>query len=141
MKAKINNSLLKKLSPQDKEYEVHNIDLKGFIIRVFPSGTMRYICQYKRGKELNIGTVGVISPAQAREKAIEVLNNVHKGIEPIAQRGIGKLETLQEFIEKEYKPWVLFHHKRGEETLAALNRCFGKFYSKPLTEITPAILE
>ncbi|WP_423202580.1 phage integrase [Legionella wadsworthii] len=33
------------------------------------------------------------------------------------------------------------HQKRGEETLAALNRCFKSLYSKPLAEITPAVLE
>ena len=69
MKAKINNTLIKKLLPEDKEYEVHDIDLKGFILRVFPSGTMRYVCQYQRARKINIGTVGVITPAQARKKS------------------------------------------------------------------------
>lgn len=141
MKFKINNTLIKKLIPGEKEYEVHDIDLKGFMIRVFPSGTMRYVCQYKRGKKINIGTVGIITAAQAREKAIEILNNVHKGIEPIPQKGMNKPKTLREFIESDYKPWVLAHHKRGDETLAALNRCFNTMYSKPLIEITPALLE
>lgn len=75
MKAKINNTLVKKLVPEEKEYEIHDADLKGFFIRVFPSGTMRYVCQYKRGGKINIGTVGVITPAQAREKAVEILND------------------------------------------------------------------
>lgn len=141
MKAKINNTLIKKLSPADKEYEVHDTDLKGFIVRVFPSGTMRYICQYQRGKKINIGTVGSITTAQAREKAVEIFNNFHKGIEPKAKRGVNKLKTLQEFIEIEYKPWVLAHHKRGEETLATITRCFNKLFSKPLIEITPSIIE
>ncbi|KTC98229.1 site-specific integrase [Legionella erythra] len=141
MKLKINNTLIKKLIPAEKEYEVHDLDLKGFMVRVFPSGTMRYVCQYKRGKKINIGTVGVITAAQAREKALEILNNVHKGIEPTAQKGVNKPKTLQEFIENEYKPWVLAHHKRGEETLAALQRCFKAMYPKPLAEITPVLLE
>jgi hypothetical protein len=141
IKAKINNILIKKLSTEDREYEVHDTDLKGFIIRVFPSGTMRYICQYQRGKKVNIGTVGVISTAQAREKAVEIFNNLHKGIEPKSKRGANKPKTLEELIEKEYKPWVLSHHKRGEETLGTLKRCFNKLYSKPITEITPSILE
>ncbi|RAP34648.1 recombinase [Legionella quinlivanii] len=141
MKAKINNTLIKKLVPAEKEYEVHDIDLKGFFIRVFPSGTMRYVCQYKRGKKINIGTVGVISAPQAREKAIEILSNSNKGIEPTARKGANKAHTLKEFIENEYKPWALSHHKRGRETIEALNRCFNKLYSKPLNEITPALLE
>lgn len=141
MKIKINNTLIKKLVPADKEYEVHDTDLKGFIIRVFPSGTMRYICQYQRGRKINIGTVGVITPAQAREKAVEILNDFHKGIDPKAKRGINKPKTLLEFFEKEYKPWVLSHHKRGDKTLATIIRCFNKLFSKPLTEITPSVLD
>jgi site-specific recombinase XerD len=141
MKAKINNTLIKKLLPEEKEYEVHDLDLKGFMIRVFPSGTMRFVCQYKRGKKINLGTVGVMTAAQAREKAIEVLGNVNKGIEPTAQKGINKPKTLQEFIESDYKPWVLSTHKRGEETLAGLTRCYKAFFSKPLTEITPSLIE
>jgi len=80
VKAKINNTLIKKLLPEDKEYEVHDTDLKGFVIRVFPSGTMRYICQYQRGRKINIGTVGVITPAQAREKAVEILSDFNKEV-------------------------------------------------------------
>lgn len=141
MKAKINNTLIKKLIPTDKEYEVHDTDLKGFIVRVFPSGTMRYVCQYQRGKKINVGTVGVITPAQAREKAVEILNDFNKGIDPKSKRGANKPQTLKEFFESEYKPWVLSHHKRGDKTLAIMIRCFSRIFSKPLTEITPSVIE
>ena len=120
MKAKINNTLIKKLLPENKEYEVHDTDLKGFILRVFPSGTMRYVCQYKRGGKINIGTVGIITPAQAREKAVEILNDFNKGIDPKAKKVVNVPKTLQEFIENEFKPWVMAHHKRGNKTIASL---------------------
>ena len=86
MQAKINNSLLKTLLPSEKVYDVRDINLKGFLIRVHPSGSMSYICQYKRGRRVNLGKVGVITAAQAREKAIEVLSNINKGIEPNVQK-------------------------------------------------------
>ncbi|PWY53868.1 recombinase [Legionella qingyii] len=142
MIARISNSLIKTLIPNEKKaYDVRDINLKGFILRVHPTGSMVYLCQYARGGRVNLGKAGVISAAQAREKAIEVLNNYHKGIKPEVKKGANKPRTLKEFIESDYKPWVLAHHKRGEETLAALNRCFNTMYSKPLTEITPALLE
>lgn len=141
MIAKIGNSLIKQLIPGEKVYDVRDINLKGFLIRVHPSGSMSYICQFKRGRRINLGKVGVITAAQAREKAMEILNNINKGIEPSAQKGINKPKTLQEFIEVEYKPWVLSQHKRGNKTLATLTRCFNKLFSKSLTEITPSILD
>ena len=142
MLAKISNSLIKTLVPNEKRaYDVRDIGLKGFLLRVHPTGSMCYLCQYARGGRVNLGKVGVISAAQAREKAIEVLNNFHKGIKPTVQKGANKPKTLQEFIESEYTPWTLSHHKTGKETLAGLNRCFSKLYSKPLIEITPSALE
>lgn len=141
MLAKISNSLLKTLQPQEKVYDVRDAHLKGFLIRVHPSGSMSYICQYKRGRRINLGKVGVMTAAQAREKAMEVLSNINKGIEPTAQKRDNKPKTLQEFIESEYKPWVLTHHKRGNKTLTALKHCFSKLFSKPLAEITPAIID
>ncbi|MGQ3892188.1 phage integrase [Legionella sp. CNM-4043-24] len=142
MQAKISNSLIKTLVPEEKRaYDVRDIGLKGFLIRVHPTGSMCYMCQYARGGRVILGKVGVISAAQAREKAIEVLSNFNKGIKPENKRGSNKPKTLKEFIENDYKPWVLAHHKRGEETLAALHRCFNKLNSKLLTDITPAVLE
>lgn len=142
MIVRISNSLIKTLVPDEKKaYDVRDINLKGFILRVHPTGSMVYLCQYARGGRVNLGKAGVISAAQAREKAIEVLNNYHKGIKPEVKKGANRPRTLKEFIESDYKPWVLAHHKRGEETLAALNRCFNTMYSKPLAEITPALLE
>ncbi len=49
-------------------------------------------------------------------------------------------KTLQEFIENEFKPWVIAHHKRGNKTIASLIHCFSKLFSKPLIEITPLSL-
>ena len=141
MIAKIGNSLIKQLIPSEKVYDVRDINLKGFLIRVHPSGSMSYICQFKRGRRINLGKVGVITAAQAREKAIEILSNMNKGIEPTVQKGINKPKNLQEFIETEYKPWVLSQHKRGNKTLATLTRCFNKLFLKPLSEISPSMLD
>ena len=141
MIAKIGNSLIKQLIPSEKVYDVRDINLKGFLIRVHPSGSMSYICQFKRGRRINLGKVGDITAAQAREKAIEILSNMNKGIEPTVQKGINKPKNLQEFIETEYKPWVLSQHKRGNKTLATLTRCFNKLFLKPLSEISPSMLD
>jgi hypothetical protein len=54
MKTTIGDSLIPKLKPKAKQYEIRDTKLKGFLIRVNPSGKMTYICQYKRGKRINI---------------------------------------------------------------------------------------
>ncbi|HCD9498720.1 DUF4102 domain-containing protein [Legionella pneumophila] len=140
MQAKISNSLIKTLKPQDTYYEIRDSNLKGFILRVSPSGIMSFYCQYKRGKRIVLGRVGVVTCAQAREKAIDILNQVNQGVDPKVESRNEKI-TLQEFLNQYYKPWMLTNHKRASKSLANINRCFKKLFNYPLIEITPARME
>lgn len=140
MQAKINNTLIKTLEPSDKQYDVRDTTLKGFMIRVNPTGKMNFVCQYKRGRRTNLGQVGVVTCAQAREKAIEILNLANQGIDPQKEKVNDKLR-LDEFLNKHYIPWVNSNHKRANKTLATIERCFKQFYRYNLIEITPALIE
>jgi integrase len=142
MRAFIGNSLIPKLTPNEKQYDVRDSKLSGFLIRVNPTGKMIYVCQYKRGRRINLGKVGVITPAQARDKAIAILGDVAKGIDPQSSNKKQSAFTLLEFIEDHYKPWVMEHRKSGVKTLAHINRCFTKpFGDKELTEFTPVFID
>ena len=50
----------------DIPFEIWDRDLLGFILRVQPSGAKAYIVQVGRGRRVTIGTVGALTPAQAR---------------------------------------------------------------------------
>lgn len=140
MRAFIGNQLISKLSPSDKQYDVRDTKLTGFLIRVNPSGKMYYVCQYKRGRRINIGKVGVLTPAQARDKALTILGDVAKGLDPSAKKKSGL--KLREFIEEHYKPWVKAHRKVADKTLDRIRRCFTKpFGELPLKEITPILID
>jgi hypothetical protein len=76
---------------------------------------MTYVCQYKRGRRLSIGAVGVFTSAEARDKAREILGDVAKGIDPTQDKGWHKGLTLREFIENEYNPWFNAHRKSGKK--------------------------
>lgn len=142
MKATIGNSLIAQLKPRNKQYEVRDNKLIGFLIRVNPSGKMNYICEYKRGTRITLGKVGVLTPAQARDMALAVLGDMAKGIDPKDAKPIIADLTLRNFIEKEYAPWVQEHRKVGKNTLAHIRRCFFELFGdKPLIEITPAPLD
>lgn len=140
MQTRINNTLIKTLEPAEKQYDVRDTTLKGFMIRVNPSGKMNFVCQYKRGRRINLGQVGVITCAQAREKAIEILNLANQGVDPQKNKKNEKL-TLEEFLNHHYIPWVRSNHKRADKTLATISRCFKQFYRYNLVEINPAIIE
>ena len=72
MNGKINNTLLTTLKSATTAYEVNDTDLKGFGLRVQPSGVMSYFVRYRlRGKQTRyvIGRTSEFSPAQARDVA------------------------------------------------------------------------
>lgn len=142
MKAFIGNSLISKLTPSEKQYDVRDTKLSGFLIRVNPTGKMFYVCQYTRGRRINIGQVGILTPAQARDKAIEILGDVAKGIDPSLTAKKKSAFILRDFINNHYKPWIKEHRKSSEKTLAHIHRCFIKpFGDKPLTDFTPALID
>ena len=49
------------------------------MIRVNPTGKMKFVCLFKRWYQINIGQVVVITAAKAREKATEILNQANQG--------------------------------------------------------------
>lgn len=141
MKATINSSLLPKLRPREKPYDVRDDKLSGFLVRVNVSGKLVYMCEYSRGKRVFIAKVGVITPTQARDKALTILAEAAKGLDP-RKKKTTKL-TFKEFIEIHYQPWVIEHRKSGNKTVKNITRCFlrGNLDNYLLPDITPVLID
>ena len=141
MQGIIGNRLLKELRPQAKPYEVRDKQLKGFMVRVQPSGSMTYIVQYSRGKRLTLGRVGVLKPADAREEAKQVLGGVMKGLDPVAPSKEDKPRTLSVFLDEDYEPWASVHLKTFDAILARIRAAFADFLDDEIGEIDPHAIE
>jgi integrase len=70
--------------------------LKGFGVRIKPSGVASYVVQYRnkesRTRRLALGRVGVLTPEEARTLAREKLNEVAIGGDPSADRHAARKE-------------------------------------------------
>ena len=90
MKAHITAPQIKALKPSEKPYELVDDDLKGFLARVQPSGTVTYYYSYRSmdgtRKRARIGThPGLTAPA-ARKAAEKLAAQVGLGGDPHLER-------------------------------------------------------
>jgi integrase len=141
MQALLGNSLVKQLRPDAKPFEVRDTRVKGFLLRVQPSGAMTYYVEYARGKRIAIGRSDVIAVERARERAREVLAGAQFGEDPLEERRLAKAHTLRSFIDEEYTPWAAANIRTAHATVARLNASFAEHLDKKLGDLTPWIVE
>lgn len=137
----LTQQIINRLKPDAKPYEVRCDKLKGFLLRVQPSGTMSFICQYARGKRITLGDARVMTLEQARTKAREILGKVAAGADPQEERKPkAAAMTLGEFVESHYKPYAETHH-RSLKNLNCLRSTFASLLDRPLADLTPWQIE
>jgi integrase len=142
MRALIGQKLIDKLKPKDKPYEVRDTRLKGFLVRVQPSGAMSYIVEWGRGKRLTLrGKTGALKPAPARELARIHLGTVARGEDPRTAKREEKIPTFKAFVEETFRPWAEGHHRNAKESVRKLESFYEYIGSRKLNEITPWHIE
>lgn len=108
---KINKRLINSLIPKDTDYFVWDNEVHGFGVRVFKTGRMSYLIQYRVGsrtRRMTIGSHGVLTPDEARKDARALLVDVAKGGNPSEDkrlyRHVPTVEALCDRFMKEYVP-------------------------------------
>ena len=88
--AKITKRLVEATKPTEKELFVWDAELKGFGLRVKPSGARSYVVQYRnayrRSRRLTIGTHGRLTAEEARKEARRLLADVERNQDPAEDR-------------------------------------------------------
>ncbi|MEO8838451.1 MAG: integrase family protein, partial [Herbaspirillum sp.] len=137
MRAKITRELLRDIKPTNKTIDVMDTELKGFSVRIMPSGATHYAIRYtKDGKQARYAmgmSYPVTTVSTAREAAKKLL-----GTNPAAEKKakqVGKL-TLFGYIDGEYGDYILARRKAAQATIDILKTSFPTFADKPLAEIT-----
>ncbi len=149
MIATINDTLIGKIMPTGKQFDIRDAKSKYFLIRVTATGKMLYVCQYARGKRVNIENVKTMSPAKAREIAKNMMTEYAQGIHPRTKKQIPSatnnqqtIPTLSEFVENDYGPWRIANRKRAEEDIKRFKSHFLKALGNiPLNEISAKDLD
>ena len=141
MKSQLSQGLIDKLEPGEKPFEIRDSVLKGFLLRVQPSGLMTYYLEYERGKRVKLGRTADVKPHKARERAKKKLAIAYDGGDPAADKKELKTETFKEFLESVWLPHAETHTNSAEITHKRFKSAFPGFMKKRLTEITPFAVE
>ncbi len=120
---KITKRTVDALTPSERERVVWDEDLKGFGVRVHPTGRKVYIVKYRhegRAVKATIGPHGLITPAAARARAAEIVTLARTGRDlegktPRKAVGATMADLARRFMD-EYAPDHL------KPNTAALNR-------------------
>jgi len=115
------------LKAADREYFVWDHDLKGFGLRVQPTGEKSYVVKYRAGsgrnaptRRVTLGPVGKLTPDEARRLGKATLGSVAHGFDPAAlkaaERRAATLKELAELflsehVEAKRKPATASHYR------------------------------
>jgi integrase len=105
MKKKLSKSVIDGIMPDaSKDIFVWDTELRGFGLRIKPSGTRTFIIQYrnKHGKtrRLKVGQYGRLTPTEARSDAKILLADVERNKDPSSERKtIRKAISIKELCE------------------------------------------
>lgn len=91
---------------KDQETFVWDSELKGFGLRIFPTGRRTYFVQYRnqfgRTRRKKIGVHGVVTAEQAREKAKMILGDVARGDDPSHNHQQSKKQMSLQDLVRDY---------------------------------------
>jgi integrase len=114
---KITKRLVEAAEVREKDYIICDDELRGFAVRVLPSGKRYYIVQYRIGtryRRMSLGQHGVLTAETARTKAFKLLAAVKDGKDPAGDRREGrKALTVAELAQRFDKEHIAVRLKPG----------------------------
>lgn len=108
-RAKITKRLVDSLERQASRYVIYDTEVKGFGVRMTPSGSATYILEYRPDgggrnvtkKRMSLGRVGEMTPEEARNLARNRLSEVRHGQDPLGDRQTKRREmTVNGLIDQ-----------------------------------------
>jgi integrase len=144
---KLTKTVVEALEPRSKPYDARDSELRGFLVRVHPSGHKVFYFDYRlpswptaKRARLHLGPSDRLSADGARRKAKVAAGEVQQGIDPHARKKAERAEgdrrrhgTLRAFLDGRYEEWARAHLRSHAFQLARLRSDFKNHLDKPLT--------
>src|SRR5437763_2114988 len=114
MKQAITLELLRRLAamPPTRDIDIYDTHQPRLVLRARASGRHAYRVVLDRGRWYSIGGVErIASPARARELAQKYLGEYASGRDPLLAKRPAAEDTLSEYLNRLYKPWLTAHRR------------------------------
>ena len=138
-RTRLNQHRVEKLKPRNKTYDIRDGVLKGFGLRVLPSGKKHYFVHTQHHRQRiwkHIADAGAITEPEARARATSVLasiRNAERGIDVLPEQIVFErvAEEVFQRYQRHWKPATL-EVNRGYYR----NQILPWFKSRPIADIT-----
>ena len=85
-KVNLSKRILDAAKPEAKDYQLWDAKVRGFGVRIYPSGVKAFVLQYRnsagRTRKTVLGRFGILTVEMARDKAIKLLGAILDGGDP-----------------------------------------------------------
>jgi integrase len=155
MPLKITKTEVEGLRAHEKPYDTRDSELKGFLVRVHPSGAKAFYFDYRlaawhgsKRARLKLGSFPNLSADGARTLAKATAGDVARGIDVAARRKTERAEgerkrhgSLRTFLDGRYESWAKAHLKSHAFQLSRLRSDFSDELDKPLEGFDQLVVE
>lgn len=152
MPLKLTKRLVTILQPKQMPYEVRDDQVRGFVVRILPSGAKVFWLTYafagKKSNRYRLGAFGNVSVEGARELAVAAAGEIAKGVNPQARKKAeraqadrSRLLKLRTFLDESFEPWFRSKWKTADVQLKRIRADFADFLDRPMTALHPVAVE
>lgn len=142
--AKLTKRTVDAALPRDKSYLLFDDEVRGFALRVQPSGEKMFVMRYRFGgadRKLRLGRYGDLTPDEARRLALKARVSLADGIDPgAARRKAIASPTMEQLAERFMREHVMFYCKTSTQGdyRHALKVVLAKLGRRRVAEVTRA---
>lgn len=120
------------MRPKSYRYEVRDAQLRGFMLRVNPSGTMAWYVQLDRNRKRKIGDTTRLTASMARYRAQDMLMRASKLRKSTRS---GPDHTLGGFLKGSYSRWIGHKSPYGQQDIRRLSAALGELSGERIDQV------
>jgi integrase len=141
MKIQLTKRLVMEAKPAERHYEMRDVQIKGLLLRVNPSGHKAWVVEWARGCRRTLGALSELTLENARAEAAQVMAEALKYGAPTLVKPVREEITLGMFLTDQYALWAATQLKWGRGTVDRIRKGFGDLLERRLSAIDQRMID